>query len=155
LSATKVIFVGNIFGGDDGIGPYLYNELKNHPDLQKYELLELGVIGLDLLSFVEEGDTLIIVDAVHSQKKHGKVILLEEKDLSKDIKLLSQHDFGVEQTVALLRASQPELKKMSIIGIQVGRLRSFSDTLSDEILKKLPQIKKDVVNFIIQIADSN
>ena len=153
---TKVVFIGNPLCGDDGIGPHLYNELKSHFKLKDYELLELGVIGFDLISYVEKNDKLIIVDAVHSKKESeiGKVVLLDENDLSKDISLVSQHDFGVEQTAKILRTYEPNLENISIVGISVRRFKSFSTELSEEILKNLPQIKKDVVNYILKIAKS-
>jgi hydrogenase maturation protease len=125
MSSVKVVFIGNPLGGDDGIGPYLYTELQNHPVLQTYELMELGVIGLDLLSYVQDGDMLIIVDAVRSTKDVGKVVLLEEEDLSNDVNLISQHDFGVEQTAAIIRAYIPGVQKINIIGIQVKTVTSF------------------------------
>lgn len=151
---TKVVFIGNPLCGDDGIGPHLYNELKDHSKLENYELLELGVIGFDLTSYIEKDDRLIIVDAVYSKDEGeiGKVVLLDENDLTKDISLVSQHDFGVEQTAKILRAYEPNLDKISIVGINVRRLRSFTTELSEEILKNLPHIKKEVIDNILKIA---
>jgi len=57
---VKVVFIGNPLGGDDGIGPFLFKELYSHPKLQKFELLELGVIGFDLISYIEPKDKLIL-----------------------------------------------------------------------------------------------
>jgi hydrogenase maturation protease len=153
----KLIFVGNIFGGDDGIGPFLYNELKNHPDLKEYTVMELGVIGFDIISYVEDDDKLIIVDAVRLSDgtgKPGDVILLDEKDLSAELSVVSQHDFGIEQTASILRAFKPELASISIVGIKVRNIRAFSDVLSDELLSKTDVIKQKVLKLIKQIADS-
>lgn len=152
MSQIKIFFIGNPFGGDDGIGPYLYNELKNHSDLQKFEILEMGVIGFDLVSYVDDDDKLIIVDAVHSDAEPGKVILLNEEDLSKDLSVVSQHDFGVEQTATILRAYKPDLAKIAIVGVQVKKTKTFSDTLSDELISNMEQIKKDVVTQILSVA---
>jgi len=181
----KVVFIGNPLGGDDGIGPFLYNELKDHPSLKGYELLELGVIGLDLISYVEENDTLVIVDAFHSKKPKkpsgtskpskeettenikdisdfdmgevdvGDVVLLEEKELTADFNLVSQHDFGVEETVAVLRAYTPGLKKIYVIGIKVSRLNAFTDKLSEELTKKIPEIRDEVIKHILRVAGAD
>lgn len=152
--AVKVIFMGNLIAGDDGIGPFLYHQLKDNHKLKDFKLLELGVIGLDIVSYIEENDKLIIVDAVHSEKKGevGKVLLLEEKDLSKNLSLVSQHDFGVEQTTAILRTHYPKLKKIHLIGINVHKVKAFKDKLSKEIRKKIHEIKEKVIKYIIQIA---
>ncbi|MCD4844706.1 MAG: hydrogenase maturation protease [Methanosarcinales archaeon] len=149
---TKVIFVGSILRGDDGIGPFLYNELKDHPELRGFEMLELGVIGFDMISYIEEGDRLIIVDAVHTIKDIGKVVVLKEKDLSQELSLVSQHDFGVEQTAALLRRYIKDLQPITVIGINVTETASFIDVLSKEIMTMIPGIKTEVVKKIIKAA---
>jgi len=155
--AVKIIFIGSPLGGDDGIGPVLYCELKGNPKLKNFELLELGVIGFDMISYVEDDDELIIVDAVRTNKKSdvGKIILLGEKDLKPDLSLISQHDFGIEQTALLLRVYKPKLKKINIIGIKVYKIQPFSDKLSKELLEKISEIKKNVLNQIIKITKKN
>ena len=150
---VKIVFIGNPLGGDDGIGPYLYNELKDHPKLSNYDLLELGVIGFDLLSYIGDDDKLIIVDAVYSKRDIGKVRIVEEKDLSKDLSVVSQHDFGIEQTATILRRYKPKLEKINIIGVNVYKINAFTNKLSDEILRKIDEIKDKVINNIIKIAN--
>jgi len=145
--AIKVVFIGNIYGGDDGIGPHLFGELKDHPELKPYKLLELGVMGVDLLSYVDEDDQLIIVDAVHAEPV-GRVIVLSEEDLTKDLTVVSQHDFGIEQTASILKALNPKLKDIKMVGVCVQQVNDFSDELSDTILCMMPQIKRDVVKEI-------
>ena len=152
LQKTKVVFIGNVLGGDDGIGPYLFNELKDNPALHNFDLLELGVIGLDLIPYVEEADNLIIVDALYSEEKEiGEIIVLGEKDLSTDMVLISQHDFDVEKTLAVLRAYKPELGPIKIIGIAVKKIDIAKDKLSEQMMDKLPEIKKKVVDLILEL----
>lgn len=153
MSKTKIVFLGNVLGGDDGIGPYLYNELKHHPSLKNYSLFELGVIGFDLISYVEDNDTLIIVDAVVAQSENeiGNVVILKEKDLTPAVSLISQHDFGVEETATILR-TYTNIKDMYVIGIKVGSLKSFSNEISPEIKEKLPKIKNKVTRYIMNLA---
>jgi hydrogenase maturation protease len=153
----KVIFIGNPFGGDDGIGPYLYEQLKDNQDLKKYDMMELGVLGFDILNYVKDDDKLIIVDAVVIDEKEtnqsvGKVRILDEEDLSKDIKVISQHDFGIEQTAVILRKFYPQLKKISIIGININNIKEFSEKLSNELLDNIEEIKKEVKEQIIYLA---
>lgn len=150
--STKVVFIGNLLGGDDGIGPILYDLLKDDVRLRDFELFELGVIGFDLISYVEENDTLIIVDAVHSEHDIGDVILIDEDDLSKELSLVSQHDFGIEQTAAILRAYSNDLGPIAIVGINVRQVNAFSDTLSVDLMNRIPSIRENVVHLIIQAA---
>ena len=149
---TKIVFIGNILGGDDGIGPYLYNnELKDHDQLKGFELIEGGVMGLDLLSCIEKNDHLIIVDAVNSSDSVGEVFIINEKDLRNQTSLVSQHDFGAEKTCRIIRFFDPTVR-IDIIGICVKRISAFDNRLSEEILNKIPDIKEKVIKSIINLT---
>jgi len=67
---------------------------------------------------------------------------------------VSQHDFGVEQTAAILRTYMPDLHKINIVGILVSKTQPFSDKLSPELMKKIEHIKKEVVDKILEVASS-
>jgi hydrogenase maturation protease len=142
---VKVIFVGNPICGDDGIGPYLYEKLKNYPELKNYDIMELGVIGVDLLSYVNDGDQLIIVDALEAKDNFGDVIVINEDKLLKKINIISQHDFGMEQTITLLREYKPKITQINLLGIKVKNVSDFTDKLSDELLDNITKIKKEVI----------
>ncbi|MFH1849678.1 MAG: hydrogenase maturation protease [archaeon] len=148
---VKVVFVGNPLGGDDGIGPRLYTELRDRPELKEFQILEFGVVGFDLISYVEDDDRLIIVDAVHSKGIIGEVVVLKEKDLSA-VSPVSMHDFGIEQTAAMLRAYKPDISDVCVVGITVNNLKAFHDGLSDEITGQIPRIKEEVVRQILNCA---
>lgn len=151
---VKIIFVGNSLMGDDGIGPRLYSELKDSSGMESFELLELGVIGFDMISYVFDDDQLIIVDAVQMKEhRFGEVVLLEEKDFSTDLRVISQHDFGVENTSAMLRLFRPGLKNITLVGVCVGSVSGPSDKLSDEMEQSLPRIKEEVSKMILSIVE--
>jgi hydrogenase maturation protease len=158
---VKVFFIGNAFGSDDGIGPHLYSLLKDDSRLKHFELMELGVIGFDLLSYIEENDKVIIVDAVKiddtdatkAMKYIGDITIIEENELQPSVTLVSQHDFGVEETAVMMRKYMPNLKRICVVGIKVTKLQPFGNKLSATIHKKIDTIKEDVVKNIIKIAN--
>ncbi|MBR9690720.1 hydrogenase maturation protease [Candidatus Woesearchaeota archaeon] len=150
--SVKIFFIGNPLGGDDGIGPYLYNELKDLSGFKDFELHELGVIGLDLINYVDDNDKLIIIDALKTGKDVGKVMVLDEKSISNEFIPVSLHDLGVEQTLAILRMYKPKLERINIIGINVKNVEGYVDSLSDELKGKMPEIKKNVIKKVIEIA---
>lgn len=151
--AIKVVFIGNPLMGDDGIGPYLYKELKEDTRLKDFELMELGVIGLGLVNYIGDNDKLIIVDALCSDGCEGKAVLLSEKDLTADMRLVSQHDFGVEQAAELIRSWKPKLRGISLVGIKIKKAKKFSDRLSPGLMKQIPRLKKEAVRLILKAAN--
>jgi hydrogenase maturation protease len=149
--STKIVFIGNILGGDDGIGPHLYNELKDHDQLKGFKLIEGSVIGLDLLSYIEKNDHLIIIDAINSSDAIGEVFNINKKDLRRQTSLVSQHEIGVGETCRIIRFFDPTVR-IDIIGICVKRINAFNNELSEEILRKIPDIKQKVVKSIIELT---
>lgn len=56
--------MGNPLAGDDGFGPAVLRRLAGEELPPEVELADGGVLGIDLLSELEEIDRLILVDAV-------------------------------------------------------------------------------------------
>lgn len=150
---VKAVFIGNPLGGDDGIGPRLFAELQDDPRLSSFRLLELGVVGLDLISYVDPDDHLIIVDAVKGGGHVGTVTVLSEEDLRPGVRIVSQHDFGVEETAAFLHTYLPGLPPIRIIGITVSEVREFSDTLSEELERQMSRLKEKVVKELLRLSE--
>ena len=136
-----VLGLGNILNRDEGLGiqalQLLDTQLGDHPDL---ELLDGGVLGLNLLMIVEECSHLLILDAVNARKPAGTLIELVKKDipLFAGIKL-SEHQVTFQEVLGLasIRGFLPE--NLYIIGLQPDDL-SIGLGVSPIIEKMLPQV---------------
>jgi len=71
-----------------------------------------------------------------------------------EIKLVSQHDFGVEETASFLKAYVPDYKSFHVVGINVLSTQNFVDSLSDELIQKIDEIKEKVIEQIKFIGDN-
>ena len=134
----KVAFVGNIYAGDDGIAQRLFEELKHKIDADVFNLEN----GVNLASYVEDKDTLIIVDAIIGEPGTVEVFKPEEFDESGKITV---HDVGVGETIALLTKLRDV--RVHIIGVGVKDV-SQSESLSPEVLSKWPEIKYQTLRLI-------
>ncbi|MBN1792447.1 hydrogenase maturation protease [Candidatus Woesearchaeota archaeon] len=152
--SVKVFFVGNPFGGDDGVGPALYSLLKDDSKLKDFELMEAGVIGFDMVSFIEDEDQVIIVDALKcvDENEVGEVKVLAESELEPEVSVVSEHDFGVEKTAQIMRMYKPRMKSLSIIGVKVKHLQGFSEQLTPRLQSILPRIKEDIRKSILELS---
>jgi len=119
------------------------------------------VIGFDLLSYIGSKDTVMIVDAVkidetanpkESEDDVGEVVVIEEEDLQPNVTLVSQHDFGVEETATMMRRYMPDLDRICVVGIKVSKLQPFGNSLSKGLMKKIGSIKEEVVRNILDVA---
>lgn len=140
-----IIGIGQSLRGDDGAGlaavqlwQRLYASSANH-DSVRVELAELP--GLGLLDMLLGADAAILVDAVCSGEKPGKLHLIREGDLAAfETGSNSAHGLGVAETLAIGRRLYPEEMPdpVVIIGIEAGEM-GVGGMLSPEVCQALPQ----------------
>jgi hydrogenase maturation protease len=96
-----VLGLGNTLNRDEGLGVHclspLRERLRDHPEI---EVLDGGVLGLDLLPLVESCGHLLILDAVDAGRPPGTVVELgrEEIPLFSLIKL-SWHQVSFQEVL--------------------------------------------------------
>jgi hydrogenase maturation protease len=145
----KVVFVGNPMVGDDGIGNLLYSQLNDDPRLSGMNLFEAG--ASDLISLVRADDRLVLVDAVRSPKDLGNVTVFTEEDLPTSSSPVSAHDFGIEQSLGLLRLLHPRLPPITVIGINVVAITPMCG-LSPQLVQRIPAIREQVIECLLHEA---
>jgi hydrogenase maturation protease len=115
-----VLALGNLLNRDEGLGIQALILLNAQLGEQtSFELLDGGVLGLNLLMIVEECSHLLILDAINVGKPAGTVVELQKDQipLYADIKL-SQHQVTFQEVLGLakMRGYLPEY--IYLVGIQ-------------------------------------
>jgi hydrogenase maturation protease len=144
-----VLGLGNLLNRDEGLGVHalkvLDAQLGDHPEV---EILDGGVLGLNLLLVVEDCSHLLILDAVNVGKAPGTVVELrkEEIPLYAGIKL-SEHQITFQEVLGLanIRGYLPE--HLHLIGIQPEDL-SIGVELSPTIERALPEVVSRAVTLL-------
>ncbi|MBC7362626.1 MAG: HyaD/HybD family hydrogenase maturation endopeptidase [Candidatus Aminicenantes bacterium] len=123
MTKRKVVLgLGNILNRDEGAGVYALKELEKilpEEAKKKVELVDGGVLGMDLLPYVEEASHLLILDAVDSGAEPGEVV---EYD-SDEIELfyngrISWHQLGFQEVLAVARVKEKFPDYVYLIGVQ-------------------------------------
>jgi hydrogenase maturation protease len=141
-SLRKVVMgLGNLLNRDEGLGVQAVKLLDARIGKQTdFELLDGGVLGLNLLMIVEECSHLLILDAVNVGKPAGTVVELtkEQIPLYAGVKL-SQHQITFQEVLGLanIRGKLPE--HLHLIGIQPEDI-SIGLDLSQSISEKMPEV---------------
>lgn len=122
--SVLVIAVGNVFRGDDGVGPELAGRVRalGLPHVAVVEAL--GDAGL--IDAWTGYDSVILLDAVHSGAAPGLVIRrdLNAAPLPRDWFRLSSHQLGVADAVELARTMRRLPRRLVFIGIEGERFDS-------------------------------
>jgi hydrogenase maturation protease len=92
-----VLGLGNVLLGDDGLGAAAVARLRDRyqsPD--NVQVLDGGTLGLSLLPWVEQADTVILVDAIRTDQAPGTFVRLDGDEVAPAVATrLSPHQVGV------------------------------------------------------------
>ncbi|MBI5639469.1 MAG: hydrogenase maturation protease [Nitrospirae bacterium] len=131
LKSTLVLGVGNLLRRDDGIGIHVIRELERAGLPESVRILDGGTAGLDLVTYLEGIDRLIIVDALIADGKPGDIRILTQEQTGEDY-FLSGHlgRLGDMLDMTAVLGKRPET---TIVGIIPADCEGYGETLSPEL----------------------
>ena len=137
---------------DEGIGVHVIERLKTLALPEDVEVLEGGVLGLDLIEYMEERKKIIIIDAVKGGRTPGTIYHLTREDIENGKGVcLSLHDIDLPYVfnVADLLGQQINPK---IIGIEPKDM-DVGLELSSEIEALVPKVIELVLQEVKRKTD--
>lgn len=158
----KIIFgLGNTLNRDEGLGVHAVKALEERFKQQwiskenkeayisEIEFLDGGVLGLNLLPWVEEASHLLILDAINANTIPGTLIEIKRDDLLlyQGIKL-SDHQITFQEVLGLAKVRNFLPEHLHLIGAQPVDI-SIGVDMSPEIVSVLPKIL-DQAELILQ-----
>jgi hydrogenase maturation protease len=128
--------------GDDGFGPRVIEELQKRAVPSNIELMDAGVGGMAILSWIENADKIIIVDSVQTNNEPpGTVYRFTDKELPpSDMFMLSLHDLNLVDTINIGRVVQKMPGEIVILGVEVKRVAEFVDKLTPEVEAAMAEV---------------
>jgi hydrogenase maturation protease len=138
----KILGCGNTLVGDDGVGIRVIERLRKMKLPENVEVVDAGVGGLAILSWIEDADKVIIVDAVQTgNEPPGTVYEFTDKDLPpSNMFMLSLHDLNLVDTINVGRIVQKMPGEIVIIGVEVKRVAEFTKELTPEVEAAVPEV---------------
>jgi hydrogenase maturation protease len=118
--AIVVLGIGNTLRADEGIGIHaLQRLLEKHRLPDRVRTIDGGVMGLELLPYIEGCSALLLLDAVDAGKPPGTVVRFvgEEVPAAWEQKL-SMHQAGLADLLALLRMEGLMPQRLVLLGVQ-------------------------------------
>ncbi len=147
---VKCVAIGNRIMEDDCIGIKVVEKLSSKMMKEGIELI-IGETDSDYsLSLIEDGDLLIIIDSTYLGIIPGTVTVAPIDKLTVKNQIFSQHQPNLINLLDIYR------KKVNgyVIGIEVEKI-DFNLELSNTLKNKLPQICKEVDEFICKTIYNN
>lgn len=125
-----ILGIGNPLKGDDGVGPYIIEQLKAYSLKLKAELINAETVPENYIQKLVDSkpDELVIIDAINFGGKPGEVKYFKEVD-SENISI-STHNLPPELFINFIKSQTNA--EITIIGIQPKSLQ-FDAPLSEEV----------------------
>ena len=145
MAKRKIIGLGNSFAGDDAVGVLIARQLCGYSSTH-VSIVEGGLAGLNLLHEMENTDTLILIDAVHSHSKAGTFFRFTlPQDLEKIGKLAwgtstsSTHAFGLAEALTLAHTLEVLPAHVILFGIELDHIQK-GHALSPPVYKAMTSV---------------
>ncbi|MDA8082158.1 MAG: hydrogenase maturation protease [Nitrospiraceae bacterium] len=145
--SVLILGVGNIYRKDDGIGIHVLNRLSGMSLGEGTRLLDGGTAGIDIVSYLEGVDRLIIVDAVLTTGVPGDIRVLNGTEIAEKDLFISGH-YGRISDMLDMAAALWKRPETFIVGIVPGDCESYEYGLSPE----LAAVQDKVAACVLRLA---
>lgn len=143
---TLVLGLGNLFRGDDGVGPRIIEELIHRGVPEGVAVQDVGNAGLDLLNILEGWKRAVIVDTAEMGQEPGRFVRFtpDEVQLTQASTRVSLHDAGLSEVLALADALNRTLPELVIFGVQPAEF-GWREGLSPAVEAAIPALTDAVI----------
>lgn len=126
---TLVLGIGNILMQDEGLGVRAVERLQALYRLPpEVRAVDGGVMGLDLLPYLEDAKRVLILDAVQIGRPPGSIVRLESEQIPAALALkTSIHQVGLQEVLAVGRLRDTLPVHIALWGMQPASLEMGTD----------------------------
>ncbi len=147
-----ILGLGNTLLSDDGVGIRVIEKLQRDYDFpDNVNVIDGGVLGINLFGVISNADCLIIVDTVLNNGKPGDIHRLTGKDIPPRIlakNSLHQVDLVESITLFQLMDHSPET---IIIGVEPKDIETMNPELTDIVKEKIDDLVSAVLEELKQL----
>lgn len=146
-----VLGIGNILWADEGFGVRTVEYLAQHYDFPSHVgIMDGGTQGLYLMPYLEDLDTLIIVDAVDFGLPPATVhyVCGDEVPVAMGARKISLHQTGFQEVLSLLALRGCMPRSIHLVGVQPLTMEDYGGGLTVEVAEKIPVVTDKVLALL-------
>ncbi len=141
---TLIVGMGNLICRDEGIGVHVIEKMREVKLPGHVELLDIGTSTMDLISYLEGVEKLIVIDAMKAGGTPGTIYRCKPEDLlPTEEGPISLHEIGLLETLDMARKKELEIDTV-VIGVE-PKVIDWGMELSEEVKSKIPGIIEAVL----------
>ncbi len=139
--------VGNILLQDEGLGVHAVNKIKDEYNFSpSINIIDGGTMGMELLSYMEGTDYLLVVDAIDGGEEPGFMYTFTHEDTDRYMSdSISVHEVGVQDILRIRALQERPFSDVVIMGIQPQSLELGLE-VTETIQAVLPLLEESILN---------
>jgi len=144
---TLILGVGNLLLKDEGVGIHTIQALEKEELPSGVHLLDGGTGGFHLISWLQDYDRIIMVDATLDNNPPGTVRLIRPRYASDFPPLMSAHEIGLRDMLEVMQLTD-NLPEVHLIVISAVDISEVGMELSPEVKAAIPeaiQVIKEII----------
>lgn len=144
-----VLGLGNVLLEDDGVGAAAVARLLDqYAPPEGVRVLDGGTLGLSLLPYLEDAETVILVDAVRTDAPPGSLVHIDGADVAPAVATrLSPHQIGVADLLDGARWLDRYPARLLLLGV-VPESMELAVGLSPRVRAALPVLVDRIVDQV-------
>ncbi|RHJ87687.1 HyaD/HybD family hydrogenase maturation endopeptidase [Parabacteroides sp. AM08-6] len=139
MDKTLILGVGNLLLKDEGVGIHVIQALEKETLPDNVSLMDGGTGGLHLLSWIQDYDRIIMVDATLDQNPPGTIRQLRPRYASDFPPLMSAHEIGLRDMIEamILTGKLPDIQ---LIVISAADINEVGMELTPAVEAAVPEV---------------
>lgn len=143
-----ILGIGNVLLGDEGVGVHAVKRLEQK-DLPA-DIIDGGTGGFHLLSYLQDYNKIILVDATLDDQEAGTVSLRHPKYAKDFPRTLSAHDIGLKDLIESASVLN-DLPEIYLVTVSIDHPQPVKMELSEKISRSLDEVEKIILKVIDEI----
>jgi hydrogenase maturation protease len=138
---TLILGVGNLLLKDEGVGIHVIHALEKENLPFGIDLMDGGTGGLHLISWLQDYDRIIMIDATLDGNPPGTIRLIQPRYASDFPPLMSAHEIGLRDMIEAM-SIMGHLPEILLIVISAANISEVGIDLSPEVQAVIPEVIK-------------
>jgi hydrogenase maturation protease len=150
-----ILGIGNILWADEGFGVRVVQALEHGYEFPpSVSLLDGGTQGLGLIPYVQDADTLIIIDAVDFSLAPGTLIELRDDKVPAYLgaKKMSLHQISFQEVLALSQLLGNCPDRLFLVGVQPETLEDYGGSLSQLVKAQMQPAMDRILAYLADLG---